>query len=66
MTATAGQLTISAGPEPRAPFGAKGVGEAPAISSSAAVAAAVRDATGLALTRIPIKPEDIALAHLAR
>jgi CO/xanthine dehydrogenase Mo-binding subunit len=53
-------------PEPGAPFGAKGVGEAPAISSSAAVAAAVRDATGLDLTRIPIKPEDIALAHLAR
>lgn len=50
-------------PEPRAPFGAKGVGEAPAISSSAAVAAAIRDATGLDLIRIPVKPEDIALRH---
>ena len=50
-------------PEPGAPFGAKGVGEAPAISSSAAVAAAIRDATGLDLTRIPVKPEDIALRH---
>jgi CO/xanthine dehydrogenase Mo-binding subunit len=49
-------------PEPGAPFGAKGVGEAPTISSSAAVAAAIRDATGLDLNRIPIKPEDIALA----
>ncbi|MDQ1620339.1 MAG: hypothetical protein QOE19_2908 [Actinomycetota bacterium] len=49
-------------PEPGAPFGAKGVGEPPTISSSAAVAAAVRDATGLALPRIPIRPQDIALA----
>jgi CO/xanthine dehydrogenase Mo-binding subunit len=48
--------------EPGAPFGAKGVGEPPTISSSAAVAAAVRDATGLALPRIPIRPHDIALA----
>jgi CO/xanthine dehydrogenase Mo-binding subunit len=49
-------------PEPGAPFGAKGVGEAPTISSSAAVAAAIRDATGLDLPRIPVRPEDIALA----
>jgi CO/xanthine dehydrogenase Mo-binding subunit len=49
-------------PEPGAPFGAKGVGEPPTISSSAAVAAAIRDATGLALARIPIRPQDIALA----
>lgn len=48
--------------EPGAPFGAKGVGEAPTISSTAAVAAAVRDATGLDLTRVPIRPEHIALA----
>ena len=49
-------------PEPGAPFGAKGVGEAPTISSTAAVAAAIRQATGLALSRVPIRPEDIALA----
>ncbi|MDE3203111.1 MAG: xanthine dehydrogenase subunit D [Acidobacteriota bacterium] len=49
-------------PEPGAPFGAKGVGEAPTISSTAAVAAAIRQATGLALARVPIRPEDIALA----
>jgi len=50
-------------PEPGAPFGAKGVGETPTISSSAAVAAAVRDATGLELPRIPIRPQDISLAQ---
>ncbi|HCV99878.1 MAG TPA: xanthine dehydrogenase subunit D, partial [Acidimicrobiaceae bacterium] len=48
-------------PEPGAPFGAKGIGEPPSISSTAAVAAAVRDATGLALPRVPIRPPDICL-----
>ncbi len=48
-------------PEPGAPYGAKGIGEPPTISSSAAVAAAVRAATGLPLPRIPIRPADIAL-----
>ena len=42
-----------------------GIGEPPTISSSAAVAAAVaaavRNATGLPLPRIPIRPADIAL-----
>jgi len=49
-------------PEPGAPFGAKGAGEPPTISSGAAVAAAVRAATGLDLPRVPIRPQDIALA----
>ena len=49
-------------PEPGAPFGAKGIGEPPAVSSLPAVAAAVRDATGLDLPRVPIRPQDIALA----
>jgi xanthine dehydrogenase D subunit len=49
-------------PEPGAPFGAKGVGEPPTIASTAAVAAAIRNATGLSLTRVPIRPDDIALA----
>ncbi|MDP8978112.1 MAG: xanthine dehydrogenase subunit D [Actinomycetota bacterium] len=54
--------TLVEQPEPGAPFGAKGVGEPPTISSTAAVVAAVRDATGLDLTRVPIRPEHIALA----
>ncbi|MGZ4693925.1 MAG: molybdopterin cofactor-binding domain-containing protein, partial [Acidimicrobiales bacterium] len=49
--------------EPGAPFGAKGVGEAPTISSGPAVAAAMRDATGLELPRVPVRPADIALAR---
>jgi CO/xanthine dehydrogenase Mo-binding subunit len=49
-------------PEPQlgAPFGAKGVGEAPTISSGAAVVAAIRAATGLPLPRVPVRPSDIA------
>ncbi len=43
------------------PFGAKGVGEPPTISSTAAVVAAIRDATGKSLNRVPVRPEDIAL-----
>ena len=48
-------------PEPDGPYGAKGVGEPPAIVSVAAIAAAVRDATGKALTRVPIRADDICL-----
>jgi CO/xanthine dehydrogenase Mo-binding subunit len=42
-----------------APYGLRGVGEPPAISSTAAVAAAIRDATGLDLCRVPIRPEHL-------
>jgi CO/xanthine dehydrogenase Mo-binding subunit len=48
-------------PEPGAPFGAKGIGEPPVISSTPAIVAAIRDATALELSRVPVKPEDIAL-----
>lgn len=44
------------------PFGAKGVGEPPTISSTAAIAAAIRDATGRPIDRVPVRPQDIALA----
>jgi xanthine dehydrogenase D subunit len=47
-------------PEPGAPFGAKGVGEPPTISSTPAVVAAIRAATGRPLTRVPVRPDDIA------
>jgi len=54
--------TLIEQPEPGAPFGAKGVGEAPTVSSHASVVAAIRDATGLELPRCPVRPQDIALA----
>ncbi len=46
-------------PDHWGPFGAKGVGEPPTISSTAAVVAAVRAATGRELNRAPMRPEDI-------
>jgi CO/xanthine dehydrogenase Mo-binding subunit len=45
--------------DPEAPYGLKGVGEPPNISTPPAVAAALRDATGRALERIPVRPEHI-------
>jgi CO/xanthine dehydrogenase Mo-binding subunit len=50
-------------PEPGAPFGAKGIGEPPTISSTPAVVAAIRAATGLDLPRVPVRPQDIALSE---
>jgi CO/xanthine dehydrogenase Mo-binding subunit len=46
-------------PEPDAPYGAKGAGEPPTVVSPAAVVAALRDATGRELNRIPVRPDDI-------
>jgi CO/xanthine dehydrogenase Mo-binding subunit len=46
-------------PDPNAPYGVRGVGEPPTISSGPAVAAAIRAATGLDLRQIPIRPEHI-------
>ncbi|MEI6630912.1 MAG: molybdopterin cofactor-binding domain-containing protein, partial [Actinomycetota bacterium] len=48
-------------PDPQAPLGAKGVGEPPCISVTPAIAAAIRDATGRAITRVPVRPSDICL-----
>ena len=48
-------------PDHWGPFGAKGIGEAPTISSTPAVVAAIRAATGKDLTRVPVRPQDIAL-----
>ena len=43
-----------------APYGLRGVGEAPTLSSTPAVLAAIRDATGLELNRTPVRPEHLA------
>jgi len=46
-------------PDPHAPYGVRGVGEPPTISSGPAIVAAIRAATGLHLDRVPVRPEDI-------
>jgi xanthine dehydrogenase D subunit len=47
-------------PDPQAPYGLKGVGEPPNISTPPAIVAALRDASGQELPRIPVRPEQLA------
>jgi CO/xanthine dehydrogenase Mo-binding subunit len=45
--------------DPDSPYGLRGVGEPPTISSTPAIVAALRDATGRPLARVPVRPDDI-------
>jgi xanthine dehydrogenase D subunit len=45
--------------DPHAPYGLRGVGEPPTLSSTPAIVAAIRAATGCALARVPVRPEHI-------
>lgn len=53
------QIEVLEYADPNAPYGVRGVGEAPTISSGPAIVAAIRDATGLPLQRVPVRPEHI-------
>jgi xanthine dehydrogenase D subunit len=62
--------TLVEEPDPHAPLGAKGAGEPPCISVTPAIVAAIRDAVrqfdgddrrASGLTRVPVRPADIAL-----
>ncbi len=53
------QIKVLEYADPHAPYGVRGVGEPPTISSGPAVAAAIRAATGKALHRVPVRPEHI-------
>jgi xanthine dehydrogenase D subunit len=52
-------LEILERPDPHAPYGLRGAGEPPTLSSTPAIVAAVRAATGKSLTRVPVRPEHI-------
>jgi CO/xanthine dehydrogenase Mo-binding subunit len=45
--------------DPAAPYGLRGIGEPPTISSTPAVVSALRAACGRPLTRVPVRPEHI-------
>ena len=45
--------------DPNSPYGLKGVGEPPTISSGPAIVAAIRAATGRPISRVPVRPQDI-------
>src|SRR5438309_8350706 len=47
--------------DPNSPYGLKGVGEPPTISSGPAIVAAIRAATGRDINRVPVRPHDITL-----
>jgi xanthine dehydrogenase D subunit len=53
------QLDVLELADPHAPYGLRGIGEPPTISSTPAVVAAIRAATGMDLTRVPVRPEHI-------
>ena len=46
--------------DPHAPYGLRGAGEPPTISSTPAIVAAIRAATGRPLHRVPVRPDEIA------
>ena len=46
-------------PDDGTPYGLKGIGEMPTIVSTAAVVAALRDATGRELNRAPVSPDEL-------
>lgn len=52
--------------DPLGPFGAKGIGETPAIPTAAAVANAVYDAVGVRIRELPLTPERVLRALRAR
>ncbi len=58
------RLKVFEFPHPDSPYGLNGVGEPPNLSSTPAIVNALRDATGLELARAPVRPEDLAAAHL--
>ena len=53
-------------PNPRHPYGAKGVGEVPIVPPLAAVANALRDATGVRMPELPLSPPKVLAALDAR
>jgi CO/xanthine dehydrogenase Mo-binding subunit len=53
------ETVILEDPDPAAPYGVKGVGEPPTVVSTAAVVAALRDATGRELARAPVTLDEI-------
>ncbi|CAA9434677.1 MAG: Xanthine dehydrogenase, molybdenum binding subunit [uncultured Pseudonocardia sp.] len=53
------QIRVLEYADPHAPYGVRGVGEPPTISSGPAVAAAIRAATGRPVLRVPVRPEHL-------
>jgi CO/xanthine dehydrogenase Mo-binding subunit len=57
-TPLAAVADLVGGPHPDSPYGLNGVGEPPTLSSTPAILNALRDASGLELSRTPVRPDD--------
>ena len=53
-------------PSALGPFGARGVGEPPVVPVAAAIANAIKDAVGVRMTQLPMTPERVLAALIAR
>jgi CO/xanthine dehydrogenase Mo-binding subunit len=53
-------------PNPRHPYGVRGVGETPIVPPMAAIANAVSNATGIRFTQLPMSPPRVLEAIEAR
>jgi CO/xanthine dehydrogenase Mo-binding subunit len=49
-------------PNPRHPYGVRGVGETPIVAPLAVVSNAVRDATGIRMSELPLSPPRVLAA----
>ncbi|MDH3595826.1 MAG: molybdopterin-dependent oxidoreductase [Rhodospirillales bacterium] len=60
------EVIIVEDPEPLGPYGAKGIGEPALIPTAPAILGAIHQATGLRMTRLPVMPDRLRAAILAR
>jgi CO/xanthine dehydrogenase Mo-binding subunit len=60
------EVIIVEDPEPLGPYGAKGIGEPALIPTAPAILGAIHQATGLRMTRLPVTPDRLRAAILAR
>ena len=51
------EVILVENPSPLGPFGARGIGEPPIVAGAAAIANAIRDATGARLCVLPMRAE---------
>ena len=56
MCSVTGRRVMIEVPNPLHPYGVRGVGEVPIVPALAAVANAMRDATGIRFTALPLSP----------
>jgi CO/xanthine dehydrogenase Mo-binding subunit len=54
------EVYLAEHPTAAGPYGAKGVGELPSIPTAPAICNAICDATGVRVTKLPVRPHELA------